>query len=207
MQKKMAAALAAAMMGCASLAGAQDSAPAATPAEAPAPATSEAPAQAPAPAPAPAPSAPAKSSKAPGSGPNPFVDCGIGAALFPRTHWAAVTSNVIWDIGTTAVTSATASPQTCSGKSTEVAKFVLDAYENVVEETARGAGTHVATMLEIYGCDAGSREAIVAAVRPELGAAVGAPGYAGMSRVQKAEQYYLIVTGEIEKNFAASCAV
>ena len=120
---------------------------------------------------------------------------------------SAVTSNVIWDVGTTAVTSATASPQTCSGKSTEVAKFVLDAYENVVEETARGTGTHVATMLEIYGCDAGSREAIVAAVRPELGAAVGAPGYAGMSRVQKAEQYYLIVTGEIEKNFAASCAV
>ena len=35
---------------------------------------------------------------------NPYTDCGIGAALFPNTNWAAVTSNVIWDAGTTAVT-------------------------------------------------------------------------------------------------------
>ena len=49
----------------------------------------------------------------PGSGPNPFSDCGIGAALFPDTSWAAVTSNITWDIGTTALTSATMSPGTC----------------------------------------------------------------------------------------------
>ena len=46
---------------------------------------------------------------------NPYVDCGIGAALFPNTDWAAVTSNVIWDAGTTALISATASEDTCSG--------------------------------------------------------------------------------------------
>ena len=45
--------------------------------------------------------------KAPGSGPNPYTDCGIGAALFPNTHWAAATSNVIFDLGITAITSAT----------------------------------------------------------------------------------------------------
>ena len=59
-----------------------------------------------------------------GSGPNPFTDCGIGAALFPDTHWAAVTSNVIWDVGTTALTSATASPETCSGAKVEAAMFI-----------------------------------------------------------------------------------
>ena len=46
---------------------------------------------------------------------NPYTDCGIGAALFPNTNWAAVTSNATWDAGTTAVISATASEDTCSG--------------------------------------------------------------------------------------------
>jgi hypothetical protein len=38
-----------------------------------------------------------------GSGPNPYSDCGIGAALFKDTEWAAVTSNVTWDLGTTEI--------------------------------------------------------------------------------------------------------
>ena len=86
-----------------------------------------------------------------GSGPNPFTDCGIGAALFPNTGWAAVTSNVIWDVGTTAVISATASPETCSGSSAQAAKFINDTYDSVIEDTARGDGEYVATLLEIYG--------------------------------------------------------
>ena len=149
----------------------------------------------------------AETDKTPGSGPNPYTDCGIGAALFPNTHWAAVTSNVIWDIGTTAVTSATASPQTCSGKKTEAAKLIFNTYENVIEETAAGAGKHLTAMLETYGCDASTHDAIIGTVRPEVAAAVGAEGYAGLSRVEKAEQYYLIVTDQIEKSFAANCAV
>ena len=40
----------------------------------------------------------AEANKTAGSGPNPYTDCGIGAALFSDTHWAAVTSNVIWDL-------------------------------------------------------------------------------------------------------------
>ena len=44
-----------------------------------------------------------------GSGPNPYVECGIGAAIFPEVHWAAATSNVTWDLGSTALTSAISS--------------------------------------------------------------------------------------------------
>ena len=36
---------------------------------------------------------------------NPWIDCGIGAMIFTETNWAAVISNVIWDLGTTAVIS------------------------------------------------------------------------------------------------------
>ncbi|MBI3771765.1 MAG: hypothetical protein HY272_03590 [Gammaproteobacteria bacterium] len=41
---------------------------------------------------------------------NPWLDCGIGAMIFTETKWAAVTSNVIWDLGTTAVTSGASTP-------------------------------------------------------------------------------------------------
>ena len=44
--------------------------------------------------------------KAVGSGPNPFSDYGIGAALFPTSDVGATVSNVNWDVGTTAVASA-----------------------------------------------------------------------------------------------------
>src|SRR5688572_5993856 len=101
MQKGMYAALAAAMMGAVWMPVAGAQAPAASE-PAPAAEAPTAPEAAKAPEPAKAPAA----SKAPGAGPNPFSDCGIGAALFPKTGWAAVTSNVIWDIGTTALTSA-----------------------------------------------------------------------------------------------------
>jgi hypothetical protein len=144
--------------------------------------------------------------KTPGSGPNPYTDCGIGAALFSETHWAAVTSNIIWDLGTTALTSATGSPQTCSGKKVKTAQLIIDTYENVVEETAAGSGDHLTAMLETYGCDGSAHADIIGAIRPEVAAAVGADDYANLSRVAKAEQYYLIVTGKIEKRFAGNCA-
>ena len=91
--------------------------------------------------------------KTPGSGPNPFSDCGIGAALFKDTKWAAVTSNVIWDVGTTAVTSATASPETCTGANIIAAKFIIDNYDNIVEEIAEGSGDHLASMYGVLGCN------------------------------------------------------
>lgn len=145
--------------------------------------------------------------KTPGSGPNPFRDCGVGAALFPNTGWAAVTSNIIWDIGLTALTSATSSPQTCNGKTTEVAQFIADTYAAVIDETARGDGEHLAAMLEIYGCAADSHEQIVGVVRADMGPQVAAPTYASMTINEKSEQYFLILDQHVREGFAAHCAV
>jgi hypothetical protein len=63
----------------------------------------------------------ATADKTPGTGPSPYTDCGIGAALFKETDWAAISSNVIWDLGSTALTSATMSPETCSKQKVKVA--------------------------------------------------------------------------------------
>lgn len=145
--------------------------------------------------------------KAPGSGPNPYRDCGIGASLFSNTGWAAVTSNVIWDLGLTALTSATSSPQTCNGKQSKVAQFIADTYVSVVDETARGSGEHLTAMLELYECKVESHGDIVAAIRGEVGQGVAAPTYAAFTLNEKAEQYYLIVNRHIETDFTQSCAI
>lgn len=126
----------------------------------------------------------------PGSGPNPYSDCGIGAALFPKKHLAAVISNVIWDAGTTAVTSATLSPETCKAKNVKTAQFIIDNYDNLVEETARGQGRHLTAMLTVRGCDASAHPAIIRSIRSMMSDNVAASGYSTLSDVDKAAQYY-----------------
>lgn len=138
-----------------------------------------------------------------GSGPNPFSDCGIGAALFQETKWAAVTSNVIWDIGTTAVTSATASPETCNGKRVAAASFINDTYEKLAEETARGEGEHLSSLLNILECGDAHRAQAIQATREGMADAVAQPGYATQDRTDKAVQYYQIVDRAVSKTCSA----
>lgn len=125
-----------------------------------------------------------------GSGPNPFSDCGIGAALFPRHRVPAVTSNVIWDIGTTAVTSATASPETCSGREVQAAAFILDSYDQLAEETARGAGEHITALLNLMGVAEQDRVAVIGNVRASMVQRLADRGYASAEKVQKSSAFY-----------------
>ena len=139
--------------------------------------------------------------KAPGSGPSPYTDCGIGAALFSDTKWAAVTSNVIWDLGSTAITSATASPQTCSAKKVAAAMFINHTYDTLAEETASGHGEHLTTVLNIFGCDSAHQANATHQIRGAMGQAVSTPGYVEESHLEKASNLYLI----IENSVNASC--
>ena len=147
----------------------------------------------------------AEVNKAAGSGPNPFTDCGIGAALFPDTHWAAVTSNVIWDLGTTAVTSATASPQTCNGKSVKTAQFIIDNYHNIAEETAYAEGEHLTAMLNVRGCQVSSHAGIISSVRSDMASYLASPAYTDLSDIEKASQYYRAMESGVSQ-FAGSCS-
>ena len=138
-----------------------------------------------------------------GSGPNPFSDCGIGAALFDETKWAAVTSNVIWDVGTTAVTSATASPETCNGKKIKAAAFINDTYEKLAEDTARGEGEHLTSLMNILECGGAGRAVAIQATREGMADVVAQPGYVNAARKDKAIQFYNVVNSAVQK----SCSV
>jgi len=142
--------------------------------------------------------------KAPGSGPNPFSDCGIGAALFKDTKWAAVSSNIIWDIGTTAVISATASPETCSGANVVTAKFIIDNYDNIVEELAEGEGNHLASMYSVLGCVETAQATITSAIRSDMASSVSTSDYQEKSLVSKSSHLYTLVNNSAALN---NCAV
>lgn len=138
-----------------------------------------------------------------GSGPNPYTECGIGAALFRDVHWAAITSNVIWDLGITAITSATASPQTCNARQVKAALFIRDTYEQLAEETARGEGEHLATALNLFECSSAVQPAVIGDTRKSMGEAVAAPGYATQPRLEKAAGLYRA----IESAAAQRCTI
>jgi hypothetical protein len=122
--------------------------------------------------------------------------------LFKETHWAAVTSNIIWDLGITAITSATASPQTCSGKKMQAALFIGNTYERIAEEAAVGSGRHLRTALELFDCGADRHAAAISGIRSALGHAVATPGYVDRPQIDKAAQVY----GIVERNVALACA-
>ncbi|MEP0176941.1 MAG: DUF3015 family protein [Paraglaciecola sp.] len=136
-----------------------------------------------------------------GNGPNPFSDCGIGAALFKDTAWAAVTSNVIWDVGTTAVISATASPETCNGTSYQTAVFINETYESLEQNMIQGEGEYINTLATIMSCDAEATSKMTAEVRQNIASAELA---IDSSRLEKAEDLYLNV---MSTEAAKSCSI
>ena len=86
-----------------------------------------------------------------GTGPNPFTDCGIGATFDNET--GASSSNAIWDLGSTAITSAVSSPQMCRDRKAESAKLILETLPELEKNVALGEGKYLLALTEVMGCD------------------------------------------------------
>lgn len=128
-----------------------------------------------------------------GGGPNPFSDCGIGAALFDNDAAAAI-SNIIWDVGTTAVVSATASPETCNGNEADAAAFIYESYDELLVESAHGQGAHLSTLMDILEVDAADRGVIINQVRADL----SSKDMLSHTRISGAEGFYGYITKAIK---------
>ena len=138
---------------------------------------------------------------------NPWTKCGIGAMIFDETPWAAAISNITWDLGTTAVTSAGTSEDTCEGKDVQAAIFIQETYANLEEETAKGAGQHVSAMLSILGCETTAHNDIISAVRGDFANVISASGYTEQSVQNKAENYYMMIKSKVSADFAQQCNI
>ncbi|MFZ4405475.1 MAG: DUF3015 family protein, partial [Pseudobdellovibrionaceae bacterium] len=112
---------------------------------------------------------------------NIWRECGIGGMLFKSTGWAAITSNIIWDLGTTATSSNVSSDDLCEGSSASTASFIHETYANLEEEIAVGQGTHVTAMLNMLGCDSSTHGGIISGLRSDLNSQMSQPEYSSHS--------------------------
>lgn len=129
---------------------------------------------------------------------NPWKQCGIGAMIFDDNGTAAAISNIIWDLGTTAISSNISSQENCKGTKVAAAQFINDTILNIEEETVIGNGEHLTTMLNMMGCDASAHNNIISDVRADLDLAVE-------SNTAKAEAYYMQLEDKTSGKFAAQC--
>jgi len=138
---------------------------------------------------------------------NPWIDCGIGAMIFSNTSWAAASSNIIWDLGSTAVTSDSSSQNTCNSKKAQMAMFIGTTYANLEEETAKGNGKHIHAMLTMMGCDSKNHREIINTVRVEFRKELRSAEFSSKSKLVKAENYYNLVKNNIKNKHSNYCSV
>ncbi len=119
---------------------------------------------------------------------NIWRECGIGGMLFQKTGWAAITSNIIWDLGTTATSSNVSSDDLCEGPIASTAKFIHETYVNLEEEVAIGKGKHLTAMLNMLGCS--EQTTIVKELRSDLSKEMRTSGYSAKTHSQKAEDLF-----------------
>ena len=134
---------------------------------------------------------------------NPYVDCGIGAALFPNTDWAAVTSNVIWDAGTTALISATASEDTCSGGDVATAQLIHDKFELLETDLMLGEGDNLNALTASLDCEVSG--ALTASISSDMKSVISDSSYSKNSRIEKSISFYEAL--QSNKEVKNSCSV
>ena len=130
-----------------------------------------------------------------GASANPWKNCGLGHWIAGGT-WdgaLAITTNITWDLGTTATISQVSSPGTCSGPSFAAAKFINESYPSLEQDTANGNGEHLVAMMDILQCDKANRPLLVSDIRHDFSQAVSQSSYSDMANTEKAEQYFTIV--------------
>lgn len=134
-----------------------------------------------------------------------YVECGLGGLIAQRTAWLAVTTNIVWDLGTTATSSDLSSPESCKGGKPAAAALIYQAYPTLERELAQGRGEHLDALLAIAGCDEGAQAALTTALRADFGTLVNAAVYPQQSRLEQADGLYQAFTGQVEGSFAGSC--
>lgn len=119
-----------------------------------------------------------------------YTECGLGAAIAPNTPVVAAITNVTWDLGTTAISSALTSEGTCAGSPAKVAAFISTSYPALEKELAQGEGQYLDTLVSMTKPADMTKEAFVASVRADFAKVAGSSA----SNYEKSEALYNIVT-------------
>lgn len=133
---------------------------------------------------------------------NVWRECGIGGMIFDNTGWAAITSNITWDLGTTATISNLSSQDLCEGRSASVAKFIYRSYAKLEEQTAMGSGEHLSAMFSILNCKKSSHEFITSKLQTNLSKTIQV-NHIYMDQVKN---FHESVMGAVENKFSTECS-
>ncbi|MCG9677532.1 DUF3015 family protein [Vibrio sp. Isolate24] len=135
-----------------------------------------------------------------------YKGCGLGhwIANGYANGWLAVTTNVTWDLGTTASISYYSTPASCSGPFYAAAQFIDRAYPELERETVQGEGEHMMAMLNILGCGQTEQQLVRQGVRSDFAKVLAKDNYAEMPHHEKADSYYRIVVKHASQQCSAS---
>lgn len=123
-----------------------------------------------------------------GSGPNPYTDCGIGSTFDNKA--AASSSNAIWDLGSTALTSATSSPENCRKRKVETSKLILETLPELEKDVVLGKGKYLSALNEVMGCDSSIQNKFNTKLRKIYADVVNNKDYGNKSVMQRATDMY-----------------
>lgn len=137
---------------------------------------------------------------------NLWMDCGIGHWIAGPTlnGFPAMSTNLTFDLGTTATISDLSTPSTCAGPFWAAARFIEKSYPRLEEETALGGGEYMVAMLEHFECDKATNEQIRSNIRTEFSNIVSDTDYHLIDRNSKARAYYKMVSNEV-RQYPLSC--
>ncbi|MDA1354306.1 MAG: DUF3015 family protein [bacterium] len=142
-----------------------------------------------------------------------WKDCGVGPMIFEdntkkdRRNSALV--NIYTSLGFTPYSSTLSSSKssgTCerSGK-VATARFINETYSNVEEESVKGSGTHLTTMLNLMECDTAVHGAIIEDVQSDLAGAIESTDYVNQSNLEKTKTYFNILDSKVSSKYSEEC--
>ena len=135
-----------------------------------------------------------------------YTDCGIGAIIAPNNDAVAAVTNVTFDLGTTAISSNSSSPDTCQGGKGSAAAFIYDAYPSIEKDLAVGHGEHLSALLTIMQCEASVQDSIALNLRQDFSTFVSAATYSENSRYENAEAMYNLLIKQVDTTYSNACA-
>lgn len=135
-----------------------------------------------------------------------YKECGLGGMLFSGHPTAAVISNILWDWGTTAISSDVSSPESCAGGEASTAALIHDGYEFLEKDLARGSGDYLDTLMALSGCNTDVYQPLTLALREGFSASVAVEGYTNQTQFQKAEKLYTLFYSLVDGDFSTSCS-
>lgn len=123
---------------------------------------------------------------------NPWKQCGIGGLIFDEDPILAAVSNIIWDLGTTAISSKITTPDVCNESKVDTAKLIGNSLPELEKNLAGESGDYISALVQTTGCEEHS-VVFKSNLKSEYTKTLNNSGYASMSSEEKALNMYQAV--------------